>query len=129
MAIHLLKHGAWRQLWLCDVGPAIESLPQKFSWEVCLGKNKIRAHWIICAIHLAYKLLDADMHSLPMPHRTTEPPRWLVNNILRQWAAPLAINQEPMSHPVAMASYLKSPKGLLKRLRKRWPNPIIHCQH
>jgi hypothetical protein len=125
LAIHLLKHGAWRPLWLCDVGAAIESLPTEFSWDVCLGKHKTRALWIICAIHLAHKLLDADIHPLPIPHRTKELPAWLVNNVLRQWAAPFAMNQQPMSHPVAMASYLKSPRGLLKGLRKRWPNPII----
>src|SRR5712691_8232439 len=27
LCIHLLKHGAWRPLWLCDIGAGIESLP------------------------------------------------------------------------------------------------------
>lgn len=125
LAVHLLKHGAWRPLWLCDIGAAIESLPKEFSWDVCLGGNKTRALWVICAIHLSQELLDADIHSLPKPYRLRKLPRWLVSNVLRQWAAPFAINQPPMSHPAPMASYLKTPKGLLKGLRARWPNPII----
>ncbi len=125
LAIHLLKHGAWRPLWLCDIGAAIESLPAEFDWDLCLGKNKTRALWIICAIHLSQELLDADIHPLPMSHRAKELPRWLVSIVLRQWAAPFAINQPPMSHPKPMASYLKTPRGLLKGLRARWPNPII----
>ncbi len=125
LAIHLLKHGAWRPLWLCDIGAAIESLPPEFSWDICLGENKTRALWVICAIHLAHELLDADINSLPKPYRLRKLPRWLVSNVLRQWASPFAINQPPMSHPAPMASYLKSPRGLLKGLRARWPNPII----
>src|SRR6185295_16999471 len=31
--IHLLKHGAWRPLWLCDIGVTIESLPANFNWD------------------------------------------------------------------------------------------------
>ena len=37
--IHLLKHGAWRPLWLCDVGLIIETLPAYFDWELCLRKH------------------------------------------------------------------------------------------
>jgi len=125
LAVHLLKHGAWRPLWLCDIGAAIESLPPEFSWDVCLGGNKTRALWIISAIHLSQELLNADIDSLPKPYRLRKLPRWLVDNVLRQWAAPFAINQPPMSHPAPMASYLKTPRGLLKGIRARWPNPII----
>ena len=40
LAIHFLKHGAWRPLWLCDIGAAIESLPTSFDWDTCLGRDK-----------------------------------------------------------------------------------------
>jgi len=125
LAIHLFKHGAWRPLWLCDIGAAIESLPETFDWDVCLGANKTRALWVICAIHLSQELLAADINSLPKPYRLRKLPGWLVSNVLRQWAVPFAINQPPMSHPEPMAHYLKTPRGLLKGLRARWPNPII----
>ncbi len=29
LCIHLLKHGAWRPLWLCDISAAIEALPPR----------------------------------------------------------------------------------------------------
>jgi hypothetical protein len=30
LCLHLLKHGAWRPLWLCDVAAALESRPSSF---------------------------------------------------------------------------------------------------
>jgi hypothetical protein len=122
--IHLLKHGAWRPLWLCDVGVAIESLPATFDWDVCLGRNRVRAHWIISAIGLAKRLLRADTGKVPAKMET-ELPLWLIENVLKQWANPFAIDQPPMSHPVAMADLLRHPAGLWDGLRQRWPNPII----
>jgi len=123
-SIHLLKHGAWRPLWLCDVGVAIESLPATFDWDVCLGSNNTRANWIICAIGLAKRLLGANTEGLPLKIKT-ELPAWLIENVIKQWANPFAIDQPPMSHPVPMADLLRHPAGLLDGLRQRWPNPII----
>src|SRR4030095_492362 len=65
LAIHLLKHGAWRPLWLCDIGAAVENLPCDFDWEVCLGRNGTRAGWIKAAIALAHQLLDANIAAVP----------------------------------------------------------------
>ena len=122
--IHLLKHGAWRPLWLCDVGVAIESLPATFDWDLCLGRNNTRAHWITCAIGLAKRLLRADTENLPAEIEP-ELPAWLIGNVLKQWANPFAIDQPPMSHPVPMSYLLRHPSGLVDGLRQRWPNPII----
>jgi hypothetical protein len=122
--IHLLKHGAWRPLWLCDVGVTIETLPATFDWEVCLGRNNTRANWIISAIGLAKSLLGADTERAPS--RTNAPlPSWLIENVLKLWARPFNIYQPPMSHPVAMNDLLRHPTGLIEGLRQRWPNPII----
>jgi hypothetical protein len=122
--IHLLKHGAWRPLWLCDVGVIIESLPATFDWDICLGRSNTRANWIICAIGLAKHLLRADTTGLP-DKLNTELPAWLIDNVLKQWERPFAINQPPMSHPIPMADLLRHPSGLLEGLRQRWPNPIL----
>jgi hypothetical protein len=54
-----------------------------------------------------------------------EPPAWLVDKVLQQWANPFGLNQTPMSHPVPMSYLLRHPAGLLEGLRKRWPNEII----
>jgi hypothetical protein len=125
LAIHLLKHGAWRPLWLCDIGATIESLPAGFDWDICLGRDKRRANWITCTIGLAHRLLDAKIDALPMSERARQLPSWLVPNVLKEWEAPFAINQPPMKHSAPMSSYLRHPGGLLKDMRNRWPNPII----
>lgn len=125
LAIHLLKHGAWRPLWLCDIGAAVESVPSPFDWNVCLGRNKTRARWIVCAIGLARRLLGAQTDGVPVLAGAAEPPAWLVENIRKQWANPFAVDQAPMSHPLPMAYLLKHPTGLLSGLRRRWPNPVI----
>ena len=122
--IHLLKHGAWRPLWLCDVGVTIESLPPRFDWELCLGRNRTRAHWIVSAIGLANRLLGAETETLPAAAKA-EPPQWLIENVVKQWASPFAIEQPPMSHPIPITKLLRHPSGLLHGLRQRWPNPII----
>ncbi|HEV7680560.1 MAG TPA: nucleotidyltransferase family protein [Pyrinomonadaceae bacterium] len=122
--IHLLKHGAWRPLWLCDVGVAIESLPATFEWDVCLGRNYTRANWIACAIGLAKRLLAVNTERLPSK-LNTEPPAWLIDNVVRQWNRPFAIHQPPMSHPIPMTDLFRHPSNLFAGLRQRWPNPII----
>jgi hypothetical protein len=125
LCIHLLKHGAWRPLWLCDVGAAIESVPPDFNWDLCLGRGRKRSSWIICVIGLAHRLLNANIGAFPVAKRAKQLPTWLVENVLKQWATPFAANQPPMSHSAPMARYLRNPHGLLKDLQKRWPNPII----
>lgn len=122
--IHLLKHGAWRPLWLCDVGVAIENLPPSFDWEICLGDNPTRANWVLCAIGLAKQLLGANTERAPSS-ANEPPPAWLIDNVLKQWENPTAINQPPMSHPVPIANLLRHPSGLLNGLKQRWPNPIL----
>jgi len=125
LSIHLLKHGAWRPLWLCDIGAAIESLPPAFDWDICLGRNETRSGWIVSAIGLAHHLFQADLRSLPDSAKARELPLWLVENVLKQWANPFAIDQPPMRHPIPMAAQWKSPRGLGRALRERWPDPIL----
>lgn len=124
-AIHLLKHGAWRPLWLCDIGAAVESLPPSFDWTVCLGRNQRKAGWITSVIGLANRLLTADIQSVPVSARALELPAWMVENVLKQWANPFAANQPPMRHPIPIAEQWRSPRGLVKALRERWPDPIL----
>src|SRR6266498_3940808 len=98
----------WRPLWLCDVGVAIEALPAGFAWDICLGRNHTRAHWIMSAIGLAKRLLGVDTAKVPAEIEA-ELPAWLIGNVLKQWANPFAIDQPPMSHPIPMADLLRHP--------------------
>lgn len=125
LAVHLLKHGAWRPLWLCDIGAAIESLPAGFDWELCLGRDRRRASWITCAIGLAHYLLGARLEALVIAERARNLPDWLVPAVLRQWQHPYATNQPPTKHPVPISSQLRHPSGLWRGLRDRWPDPIL----
>lgn len=125
LCIHLLKHGAWRPLWLCDVAAAMESPSATFDWELCLGRDAIRASWIQSALGLAHRLLEASTEKLPLKMRTLPVPEWLVDHVLQQWSNPYARYQSPMNHPVPMADVLRRPSSLIDGLRQRWPNPII----
>ena len=125
LAIHLLKHGAWRPLWLCDLGILLESMPRTFDWKLCLGRTRRRANWIFSAIHLAHFLLDATIRDPAIAERSRQSPTWLARSVLKQWESPFAIKQPPMSHRAPMSTYLRNPAGLFGDLANRWPNPIL----
>jgi hypothetical protein len=125
LCIHLLKHGAWRPLWLCDVAAAMEFSWPSFDWDLCLGKDKTRASWIQSAFGLAHRLLGASTDKLPFNMRTLPVPEWLVETVLQQWSNPFAMYQAPMNHPVPMTELWRQPSGLIDGLQQRWPNPII----
>ena len=117
LCVHMLAHGAWRPLWLCDIGAALESRPADFDWDCCLGGNKRRADWVACALGLAHRLLGARLDGTPVA-RTSHLPRWLVPTVLREWGA-------GYRHREPLAAYLRHPAGVLEALRLCWPNPIL----
>ncbi len=125
LAIHLLKHGAWRPTWLCDLGLLLESMPSDFDWNLCLSQNKRRANWILSAIGLAHELVGAEIDNEEIASRARAIPAWLARRVLKEWETPFAIDQPPMSHRAPMRSYFRHPRGLLSDLAHRWPNPIL----
>lgn len=122
LCIHMLREGAWRPLWLCDIAAVVESLPADFDWDCCLGGNRRQADWVLCAISLTQQLLGADISRTPAAHRTRGLPRWLVPTILKEWESLLPSMTQ--RHRAPIANYLRSPVGVLRGLRHRWPNPI-----
>ena len=125
LAIHLLKHGAWRPTWLCDLGLLLESMSDDFDWNLCLSKNQRRANWILSAVGVAQELVGAEIGNEEIAARSREIPAWLVRSVLKEWETPFAIDQPPMSHRAPMRSYLRHPRGFLSDLAHRWPNPIL----
>ncbi len=125
LCLHLLHHGAFRPLWLCDIAAALETRPEAFDWARCLGENELRADWIACTIGLTNQLLGAAVEDTPVAARAKRLPRWLPASVLKQWETPLAKDQSPMKNRAPMAAYLRHPSGALEDLRNRWPNPII----
>lgn len=121
LCLHLLKHGAWRPLWLCDVGAALESRPLNFDWDRCFGKNNRWADWIACTLCLANQLLGAELGDAPVQSRANALPGWLLSSVRKQWSAP---------YPPSLPSFANQIRGswwkpsVLRAVRQRWPNPI-----
>ena len=119
--VHLLKHGAWRPLWLCDVAAAVESRPAGFGWDVCLSGSRKVAERVGCAVRLAHALLGADLSDTPFASARGSLPGWLVRAVLAQWERPFAQDHEA---PELMSAALRRPAKLAKALRRRWPDPV-----
>ena len=122
LGIHFLKHGAWRPVWLCDVAAALESRPVKFDWNYCLGENKRRADWVLCALQLARELLGAELGDTPDREQRKKIPDWLVSSVLRQWAYPHHANLPPFENQIQNA--VRRPAAFLRYLPRRWPNAV-----
>jgi hypothetical protein len=124
LAVHLLKHAAWRPLWLCDLGLMLETVSADFDWQVCLGADKRRANWILSAIGLARELLGASIVNEQIAARAIVS-AWLIDNVLANWERPSTVQHEPHNHQAPINSYLRSPRGVIADVRRRWPNPIL----
>lgn len=120
LCLHALRHGAWRPLWLCDIGAALESRPSDFDWNYFLSGNQRRSDWVACTLGLAHQILGAELENTPIARRAKNLPRWLVRTVLRQWGG----SYTPQGCRPGMANYVRNPSGVLEALRIRWPNAI-----
>lgn len=120
LCLHMLGHGAWRPIWLCDIAAAVEARPDEFDWDYFLSGDRQRTRWAVSAIELARQLLNAEANNLPAAVRDTSLPQWLIATMLKQWGK----LQIPHGCRTRMAAHLRDPRGLFKALRTRWPNPI-----
>ena len=119
MCIHMLQHGAYRALWLCDIAVVLESLPEDFDWEYLLRGDRRPAGWVASTVGLAHQLLGARLDGIPAAERTRHLPRWLLPSVLNQWS-----KEEHYMDIGSMAYSFLHPAQLLRALRLRWPNPI-----
>ena len=85
LCLHLLRHGAWRPLWLCDIALALESRKEDFDWSRFYGPDPKRRRWLACVIDLAGELLHADTADVEL-YGMKRAPRWLVRSVLRRWS-------------------------------------------
>ena len=123
LCLHMLRHGAWRPLWLCDVAVAVEARPANFDWELCLGENPRRAQWITCTAALAHHLLNANIEGTPAEDVEKHLPRWLVPAVIRQWDRCRDGNAHEMALP-ALLNRLRTPGKLWEEIYPRWDHPI-----
>jgi hypothetical protein len=119
LAIHLLRHGAWRPLWLCDIAVAVESRKANFDWQRCLGEDEKQAGWVLATIRLAHELLAAEIEDTPAEAKVL--PSWLVPTVLKQWQQPCSVDHKP---PELIMTTLRHPRRLPRAIRERWPDPI-----
>jgi len=119
LCLHLLRHGAWRPLWLCDIAVALESRPADFDWDRCLGWNQRRADWVACTLGLAHQLLGAKVDGTPAAERAERLPSWFVPAALKQWEL-----RRRTRGVVEVATAIRDPIKLLKDFHHHWPNAI-----
>ena len=124
LCTHLLRHSAWRPLWLCDIAAALESLPAGFDWQRFLGDDPLQSDWVQCAIGLAHQLLGVEVDHTPVAARAKSLPGWLVPHVLKNWNRPFPDYYPPLSYSRPLASYFRDPRGLVSTLIMRWPDPI-----
>ena len=120
LCLHMLRHGAWRPLWLVDVAVAFESRQASFDWDYFLSGDPRQTDWVLSAIGVAHHLLDADVRGTPVEVRAGQLPRWLIPAVLEQWGRGKPLPQQGRR----IYSYVHDRAGLLEALLTRWPNAI-----
>jgi hypothetical protein len=121
LSVHLLRHGAYRPLWLCDVAAALESMPESFDWDYIFRLGRKQADRVACTMGLAHQLLGARIDDTPIAKRARNLPRWLVPAVLKQWETPCTGDHQP---PESIKESLRHPTRIPRALRARWPDPI-----
>ena len=121
LCLHLLRHSAYRPLWLCDVAAALESAPAGFDWDAAVGRDALRRNWVGCVLDLARRLLGAERDGLPKSVSEARAPAWLVAEVLRQWERPTTADHLPRE---LMSVSLRNPLRALPALLGRWPDPV-----
>ncbi len=120
LALHALRHGLLRPLWLCDVAAAVEGRPAGFDWPYFLRGDATRTRWALTAIGLAHRVLGARLDGVPDAARVSDLPRWLVPAVLAEWGAGRAAHGGRMP----MARALRRPADLVRAVGERWPNGV-----
>jgi hypothetical protein len=123
LALHLLRHGAWRPLWLCDIAAALEAQGEGIDWERCLTDEPRVVKMLGCVIGLAHSLLGAKLDGLTDRAGANNLPRWLIDAILRQWDRCQNPTGQGLAVPTLL-SKLGSPRLFLADVYARWDQPI-----
>jgi Uncharacterised nucleotidyltransferase len=121
LCMHLLRHGAVRPLWLCDIGVAIESRADEFDWDRCLAGSRREADWVGSAIGIASHLLGVSVKGTPFSNRAQNLPGWLVRAVLRDWGIAF---RSPHQVRAILSRPLRLLGDLPGELIRHWPNPI-----
>ena len=117
LCLHLLRHGASRPLWLCDVAAAVEAAPT-LDWDLVLAGERRLARAVACVVGLACDLLGARLpEARALSSSLRDPPRWLRPAVLQQWGRGSGFR-------IPLRDQIREPVGLWRELKRRWPNPV-----
>lgn len=117
IALHMLGHGAWRPLWLCDVALLAESAPNAVAELTSAPARSEQTPAVALALRLAVDLLGAEIGGVS---EGAPPPRWLPRAVLTAWGRE---RFTPHGQRVPFSAHPGLP-GKLHALLERWPNPI-----
>ena len=115
---HLLFHGAWRPLWLCDIAVLVESLSGDFDWDYLCSRPKRQVDEVRVVVRLAHEVLGADIGRTPWADSNHRLPAWLPKATLAAWS------DEHYSTTTSIMLTEARLRTVLRSLRLRWPNPI-----
>ena len=113
LAFHLLKHGGWRPLWLCDLAVAVERRGAGFDWERCFRGRPVLTEWVQVCLLLARELLGANLDGVPLDDSVL--PSWAAPELLRTWGRGTGAS---MQVPVSASG------GVLAAVRRSWRNSL-----
>ena len=116
LAVHLVRHGGFRPLWLCDVAAAVEAIKPEFDWEYLRQGDPRLSDWALCVIALARRLLGARVDHPAVRAADDRLPLWAVRTVLWRWGT----GRERRS----LAWYASRPADGLRALHYHGLNPI-----
>ncbi len=115
LSLHMLHHGLWRPLWLCDLALMIEKVSVSVAWRSLIGTD-VKGEWISACILLASEILGARLGEAPEIVRAKRLPAWLVPAVIEEWGRPIHYMQTELD--------IRHPRGTAEAILLRWPNPI-----
>jgi hypothetical protein len=118
LALHQLRHGLWRPLWLVDVALLLESLSAGFDWDRCLAGPRHVRDSVECVAGLARDLLGSRLSTAPFASRRL--PRWLAPAVLDQWPR----IQGRCWSGERLSAAVRDPLSFVAAIWRRWPTPI-----
>jgi hypothetical protein len=123
LALHALRHGVFRPIWLVDLAVCVEGRTPGFDSERCLGPIRRQREWVIGAVALAERLLGAQAEDTPAAGRARTLPGWLIRAVLCNWARGTGRSHLP---PVfdALVAHRRHPRLIWAEARRRWDRPI-----
>jgi hypothetical protein len=119
LAIHAMKHGIFRPLWLCDLGVALESSGTGFDWANFCSGDRWLTECALVALRLAGSLLGAKLEGTPAAWLA--PPAWAEAAVLKEWSDP---RRWPHGHAMIGDVVRRHPYSLVRELARRWPGAV-----